>query len=230
MAKMMNIVKLRGTVDSVKDGFLTLLVQPKNPRGGHYHNLIPVIAVDHLPKAKLKGLAGKRIEMVGQVENVQDGPFRSVFRPFKEHFELTSEKTDLNVAKMVGETPTDIDHRPRMGAKRAFANALLLVGRTFINGVAFTALAAKLERGCPRGSILQIGGRLNWREWEDEELGWQETLEVVADSSLTKVIKRGVIVDELKDMEELGAVEAVDNAGDDVEAPAPNSDGATSVI
>ena len=183
MAKMLNIVKLRGEVEEVKDGFLTLSLRPKNPRGGHYHNLIPSIAVDHLPKAKLKGLAGKRVEMVGQVENVtgDDTPFRSVFRPLTDHFEVTDDPTDLNVAKMVGETPKDIDYRPRQGLKKAFANAMLLIGKTFVNGVAFQALGAKLDRECPRGSILQLGGRLNWREWEDEELGWQETLEVVAD-------------------------------------------------
>lgn len=221
MAKMLNIVKLRGTVDSVKDGFLTLLVQPPNPRGGHYQNVIPAIAIDHLPKNRIKGLAGKRVEMVGRVENASgdNSPFRSYLRPFKDHFALTKDEHDLNVAKMVGETPREIDHRPRQGAKRAFANAMLLIGQTFINGVAFTALAAKLDRECPRGSTLQLGGRLNWREWEDEELGWQETLEVVADSSLTRVIKRGVVVDELKDLEALGAVEVEDSE----EAPAPST-------
>lgn len=220
MANHVNICLLRGTVEKIQNDLLTMICRPPNPRepGNFYTNVIPM-DVGHLPKTKLKGLVGKRIECSGQIINLDtadDEPNQSTFRPFKDHFGITEDPEDCNLAEVVGDTPGGVIFRPRKGASRAFSNVLMLAGGTYVWAVAFRHYAQKLKEDCPRGSLLSIGGRLNWREYEDQEDGWREVYEVVADGEQIKVLKKAKVVDHLADIRAKGMVEVeepVDPAG-----------------
>jgi hypothetical protein len=151
--------------------------------------------------------------MVGQIVNldVPEGePNQSTFRPFKTHFEVTDNPEDLNIAEVVGLTPGGVIYNERKGAQRAFSNVLMLAGQTFVWAVAFKHAARLLKQSCPRGSLLKIGGRLNYREYEDEQLGWRSVYEIIADSELIDVIKKAELVDEMADIRDLGAVDVED--------------------
>jgi len=213
MAKHVNVAFLRGTAESLTDDILLMKICPPNPRGGRYENLVPV-DVSGLPKTRLKGIVGKRMEMAGRIVNLptEDGqPNVSTFKPFKNHFETTDNPEDVNRAEVIGLTPSGVIYNERKGNQRAFSNVLMLAGETFVWAVAFKHAARLLKQSCPRGSLLKVGGRLNYREYEDGDLGWRQVYEVVADSEQINVLKKAEVVDDLADIRALGEIEVDDD-------------------
>jgi hypothetical protein len=230
MATHVNIIRLRGEVARINGDQLTMICRPANPReiGAHYENIIPM-DISGIPKNRLKGLVGKRIECAGQIINLPtepDEPNASTFRPFKEVFAVTEEPGDLNQAEVVGDVPSGVIFRPRKGMSRAFSNVLMLCGGTYIWSIFFRTYAQEIKEKCPRGSLLKVVGRLNWREYEDEHTGWREAYEIIADGELSEVLKKAEVVDELADLRELGSVDVPDAD----EVPADGAESAEGTI
>ena len=220
MATHVNVMKLRGTVDSIQDDILTLgmkIPQYRNqPNGPFYENIIPVNVAD-LPKTKLRGLVGKRVEMAGRIVNlpVPEGePSMSTFKPFKKYFEVVDTPGDLNVAEVVGIAPSGVIYNEAKPNLRAFSNILMMAGDTFVWAVVFKAAARLVKLACPRGSLLKVGGRLNLREYESPTSGWRQVYEVVADPEQIQVLKKAEIVDDLADIRDMGAITIDEDDGE----------------
>lgn len=220
MAKHVNVVKLRGTVESLQDDLLTmkcLIPQRRNqPNGPFYENILPVSVAD-MPKSKLRGLVGKRMEIVGRIVNlpVEEGEQpKSTFKPFKDYFNVVDTPGDLNLAEVVGIAPSGVTYNDPKPGLSAFSNILMMAGDTFIWAVVFKTAARLIKLACPRGSLLKVGGRLNFREYNSPTSGWRQVYEVVADPEQIEVLKKAEIVDELADIRDLGAIDVDEEDGE----------------
>lgn len=129
------------------------------------------------------------------------------------HFEMINEDTAIvadnirsaegepyeNVAHVIGDSFRTVQlQESAKGTK--FANALLKLGDTLINGVVFRAIAIAFSMKCTKGSLAQIYGRVQHRQFEDKEGRERVTAEIICDEDLTQVIKTKELKSKFADM------------------------------
>ena len=194
-----NLVKILGTVMDCSADIMMVKTTDRTFRGDEYSELHEVHADNHGFKPE------DRVQFFGELKTTEGafGP-KTIIAADKNTLKKALKKdADVNIAKIIGRNPQAFQFFPRAEGKMAFGNLLVLTGEEnnaqFHRGVFFGNLAHLFSRMCSKNSIVQLIGRIKNREYTDQEGESRTMLEIMTDPDRTKVLKRGVTVDEFAD-------------------------------
>lgn len=158
-----NVFMLTGDIRSMSEGDERELVLTTKSLDGEYEDDHTILVdLDTQIDAKFKPNA-KKCTVFGKMDSVEvDGKRYTVFRA--EKLLPASPKAEyINLARLVGEVARPYEFYPANDGKRAFGNLLIKVGEYFGSATAFRYAAQKI-RQVTRGAIMQVQGRIEYRD------------------------------------------------------------------
>ena len=203
---MKNFFGLIGTIEAVRGLVGLVKISTKGRRGGTYHDEVAVKFFND----KLAGDAEKfkYVSMAGRLENKDNGDTQAVVGAVKKVKKATLNR---NIAEIEGECHA-YDFFPAQAGKPQFGNLTLVNGETFVTGVAFRGLSAKLDVKATPSSGWRIVGRLSHREFTDGDGNSRETTDVICQTA--EMLYESKIDAELADMQAEAAMAFMDGDAD----------------
>jgi hypothetical protein len=107
----------------------------------------------------------------------------------------------MNLARLIGEIKHPFRYLPPTPDKQAIGNMLVTVDDQLFRGTCWGTMAMALKRLFTKGTLVQVQGRLQQREYTNRAGDPDSMLEIVCDEEKTKVLVPAANIDEFADFD-----------------------------
>ena len=107
----------------------------------------------------------------------------------------------MNLARLIGEIRHPFRYLPPTTDKQAIGNMLVTVEEQLFRGTCWGTMAMALKRLFTKGTMVQVQGRLQQREYINRAGDPDSMLEIVCDEEKTKVLVPAANIDEFADFD-----------------------------
>lgn len=187
-----NSVRLVGTIGLTDKAHMAVQVLTKAVSKGTEYITSHAVIVAKIEEWMVEG---QKVDCKGEFKQVQKRTMVSA----SEIEKAPKNAKFINFAKIQGNTVRAYEYFPPKPGKGGFGNLMVSLGDILVRAVVFNHKARTLNDNCVTGSLVETGGRINYRESKRPDSNGNQLItrftEIIGESDRTNIIEVAVLDD-----------------------------------